>query len=414
MSAETLGLQVRAYRDLDDLQTLVPAWEELLSVYPLATTFCTWEWLSSWWRAFGAGRQLLVLAFYDPSQRDHSQLVALATLSLERHRVAGLMSLKKIRLMGDGSGDSDSLDMPLRPGWGERFAGALLHYLEEQKSVWDFCELNTLPAESPAADSLLRHLQKLGWTALQHQRVASAIPLPDNWETYLQQLSSEDQKNLGRYTRRLEKRYQTRMYRCAQESELPAVLEALFQLHQARWQAAGEPGSFESEERRRFYYELSRLLLARGRLELWVLELNGTIAAVQYAFRHGSTVFQLQEGFDSERSSDRVGFVLRGHVMKQLIEEGVQKYDFLAGEPGYKLRWSAQTGHYVNYHFARRFSLGSAYLRGVHHAKQGKEWLRAQLPKGAWDLLHRVNVGIRGKPSVQSQGGPSEDVKAMR
>ena len=415
MSAETHGLQVRAYRDLDDLQTLVPAWEELLSAYPLATTFSTWEWLSSWWRAFGGGRQLLVLAFYDPSQCDHSQLVALATLSLERHHVVGPVSLIKLHLMGDGSGDSDSLDMLVRPGWEERFAGALLHYLEEQKGVWDFCELNTLPPESPAADSLLRYLQKHGWTALQHLRVASAISLPDNWETYLQQLSSEDQKNLARYTRRLEKRYQTRMYRCAQESELSAVLEALFQLHQARWQAAGEPGSFESEERRRFYYELSRLLLARGRLELWVLELSGAIAAVQYAFRHESTVFQLQEGFDSERSSDRVGFVLRGHVMKQLIEEGVRKYDFLAGEPGYKARWAAQAGHYVNYHFARPFSLGSAYLRGVHYAKQGKEWLRARLPKGAWDMLHRINLKLHGKSSLETQEGseppPSIDEK---
>src|SRR5216683_2679850 len=122
MRGEVADLTVRVYRDLDDLQTLVPAWEELLSAYPLATTFCTWEWLSSWWRAFGGGRQLLVLAFYDPSQCDHSQLVGLATLSLERHRLAGLMSLRKIRLMGDGSGDSDSLDMPVRPGWEERFA----------------------------------------------------------------------------------------------------------------------------------------------------------------------------------------------------------------------------------------------------------------------------------------------------
>src|SRR5438445_2331593 len=176
------------------------------------------------------------------------------------------------------------------------------------------------------------------------------------------------------------------MYRCAQESELPAVLEALFQLHQARWQAAGQSGSFDSEERRRFYYELSRLLLARGRLEVWVLELNGTIAAVQYAFRHGSTVFQLQEGFDSERSSDRVGFVLRGHVMKQLIEEGVQKYDFLAGEPGYKARRAAKAGKYVNHHCARPFTRGTACLRNGHDSRAGKEWLRGNVPESIWNL----------------------------
>ena len=91
--------------------------------------------------------------------------------------------------------------------------------------------------------------------------------------------------------------------------------------------------------------------------------------------------------------------------MKQLIEEGVRKYDFLAGEPGYKARWAAQAGHYVNYHFARPFSLGSAYLRGVHHAKQGKEWLRAQLPKGAWDLLHKINLKVHGKSLREMRQG---------
>ena len=399
MKGEVPELTVRVYHDLDVLRTLVPAWDELLSVYPTATTFCSWEWLSSWWRAFGGARQLLVLAFYDRSPNNQGKLIGLAPLSAERHRIAGPACLRKIRLMGDGSGDSDNLDMPVRPGWEKQFAVALHRYLSDQKSLWDFCELNTLPADSPGAESLRRYLQTQRWHVLQYQRVASAIALPDNWEGYLRQLSSEDQKNLSRYARRLEKRYQTRIYRCTQESELAAVLEALFQLHQERWQAAGEAGSFASEERRRFYYDLSRLLLARSSLELWALELNGRIAAVQYAFRYGKTVFQLQEGFDPERSSDRVGFVLRGHVMKQLIEEGVRKYDFLAGVPGYKARWSAQVGHYVNCHFARPLTLGSGYLSAVHNARAGKEWLRGNVPESIWNLLHRVNVGVRGKSS---------------
>jgi CelD/BcsL family acetyltransferase involved in cellulose biosynthesis len=406
MRGEVADLTVRVYRDLDDLQTLVPAWNELLSVYAPATTFCSWEWLSSWWRAFGGARELLVLAFYHRSPNSDGELIGLAPLSVERHGIAGPISLKKVRLMGDGSGDSDNLDMPVRPGWEEQFAVALSRYLNEQKGLWDFCELNTLPPDSPGAESFRRYLKAQGWSVLQYQRVASAISLPDNWEEYLHQLSSEDQKNLSRYARRLEKRYQTRIYRCTQESELPAILEALFQLHQERWQAAGEAGSFASEERRRFYHDLSRLLLTQSKLELWVLELNGRIAAVQYAFRYGKTVFQLQEGFDPERSSDRVGFVLRGHVMKQLIEEGVKKYDFLAGEPGYKARWSVQVAHYVNCHFAPPFSLGNGYLSAIHKARAGKEWLRSCLPPSLWNGLRWINTGLRKKDHRRPGNAP--------
>src|SRR5438270_5448446 len=64
MTDEDESLQVRSYRTLEELQNLQPAWEELLSSYPLATTFSTWEWLSAWWHAFGKGRELLVLAFF--------------------------------------------------------------------------------------------------------------------------------------------------------------------------------------------------------------------------------------------------------------------------------------------------------------------------------------------------------------
>jgi CelD/BcsL family acetyltransferase involved in cellulose biosynthesis len=399
MTTTARDLQIRAYRDLEDLQSLVPLWEDLLSAYPLATTFSTWEWLSSWWRNFGGGQQLFVVGVSE----GNSRLIGLAPLSIVSRRVAGPVRVRELCLMGDGSGDSDNLDLPVRPGFEDQFAGALLECLSEHRSAWDLCRFNTLPPDSPAAATLLRGLHRRTWTVRQYERMASAIVMPDSWEAYLRQLPSEDQKNLERYSRRLDRRHQSRIYRCSREAELPACLEALFRLHQARWLAAGEPGSFSSEQRQKFYFDLSRTLLARGWLELWVLELGGTIAAVQYGFRYGSTVFQLQEGFDPAHSSDRVGFILRGHVMKVLIAEGVRKYDFLAGEPGYKARWGAQAGHYINLHFAQPYSLGSTLLRTLSHARQGKEWLRARLPKPAWQVLHKINLGIQGTSRTNSQ-----------
>jgi CelD/BcsL family acetyltransferase involved in cellulose biosynthesis len=384
------SLEVRTYRNLEALQAIRGDWEDLLANYPLATTFSSPEWLMSWWRSFGKEQELLAVGFFSDSR-----LVALALLSIEQLRLAKTFSLRRLQLMGDGSKDSDNLDFPVRAGFEDKFAESLLRFLESEGHSWDFAELNTLPEHSPGARALRQTLGRINWLVTEKQRPASAVPLPAAWEEYLGSLSSEDQKNLARYTRRLEKRYAVQIYRCSAESQLPKSLEALFEHHQARWEAAGEPGSFGSRERIEFYYDLSRSLLPQQRLDLWVLELDGTVVAAQFGFRYGRQVFQLQEGNAPKHSSDRVGFVLRGHVMKQLIADGMQTYDFLAGELGYKARWGAQARRYRDIHFARPRSLGSAYLQAVHGAAQSKAWLRKTLPQRAWDLLHKLHLHFR-------------------
>src|SRR5437773_11842234 len=115
--------------------------------------------------------------------------------------------------------------------------------------------------------------------------------------------------------------------------------------------------------RQKFYHECARQLLAKRRLEFWVLELEGRIVAAQLGLRHENVVFSLQEGFDPEFSSDSVGYVLRAQVLKRLIAAGVRRYDFLGGTDESKTRWGAVVGSYLNFDFARPFSRGSLPLR---------------------------------------------------
>jgi CelD/BcsL family acetyltransferase involved in cellulose biosynthesis len=391
-------MKLQVYRNLDQLAGLRAAWDELLSEYPLSSTFSTWEWLSCWWRCFGKERQLLVLALFDGTSR----LVGLAPLSISTERFRGLLSLRVVRLMGDGSGDSDNLDFPVRLGFEGPFAEAVLQYLQQEKRQWDLCELNTLPADSPAARWIAECTDSKDWTCFEYFSKSSGIALPDTWEKYVEQLSSEDRKNLVRYERRLKKRYSTRIYRCTKEEDLPICLDALFRLHQGRWLSEGEPGSFSSPERREFYGQLSRCLLSRGWLALWVLELDGEISAVQFAFRYRDAVFQLQEGYDHNRPSDRAGYVLRGEVLKQLITEKVRRYDFLGGEDAYKTRWAAHPGSYRRICLARPLTAAAMLLRSVNWAERSKNWLRARLPSSAWGLLHQVNISVRRIPDKKT------------
>jgi CelD/BcsL family acetyltransferase involved in cellulose biosynthesis len=384
---ETTRLQVRVYDSLESMEFLRPAWDKLLADVPTSSTFSTWEWLAAWWRAFGQGQELRFVAFFDARE----ELTGMAALAVKDHAVVRGCRLRLLRLMGDGSGDSDNLDVIARPGFEDAVADAFLQYLESSRRSWDFCALNTLPSYSPAAQSLLQRLQLRSWPYFTSQRHGCVIDLPGDWESYRKQLSYNERGQLGKYMRRLEREYKVRFYQ-ATEPDLDSCLRSFFDLHQKRWVSQGEPGSFVSEARRSFYQDISRSFLQRGWLQLWMLELNGVDVGAEYDFLWKETVYCLQGGFDTAMGSGHIGYALRGYVLRQLIETGVAHYDFLAGRQSYKGRWGGRETTYLDLHFARPRTLGALYLRMKHESAHAKEWLRGQLPKSVWDVLRNVKA----------------------
>lgn len=393
--AQAGSLQIHCYKNLAALEQLRPAWEGLLARIPTASIFSTWEWLTSWWRAYGEGDELLVLGFTSAG----GELVGLAPLALYRQRAAPGIRMRALRFMGDGSGDSDNLDLLAVPGREPAVISALLAFLRRQKRTWDLAQLNLLPWYSPTGIELQRQLRGLGWTAFQYTHPGCVLHLPETWETYLKQVSRNERRNIRTWERRLARDGQARFYKCTNEAELPTLLEALFDLHQKRWQLRDEPGRFVSAARRQFYQDMSHLFLARNWLEFWLLDLNGQPAAAQFSFRYRDTVYALQQGFDMRHAKLSVQDALRAHVLQEVIRQGARHYDFLGGQSVRKERWGAEVRNYVNIHFARPSSRGRVYLQAVHDTIRSKEWLRNHLPASAWSALHRVNVWLRGPQS---------------
>jgi CelD/BcsL family acetyltransferase involved in cellulose biosynthesis len=387
------NLSIEVHESPESLERLRPEWEALLAVYPYSTTFSTLEWLMPWWRAFGEGDRLQVLAFRDAS----AALVGIAPLALTRLSALP-MPLRLLRLMGDGSHDSDNLDLPVHSGREAEVSAALLGWMERSAQRWDVCELNTLPSSSLVGNQLLSDLTAQKWTCVTSHLPQSVVELPDSWESYLKGISSKERGKIGLRARRLEKKYKVQIRRCVEERELESCLEALFQLHAKHWQLRGLPGTLHAPARRQFYYELAQALQVGKRLEFWILEADGKIVATQFGLRHNDTVFSLQEGFDPDYSADSVGYVLRSQVLKQVISEGVRKYDFLGGTDDSKIRWGAQLKNYSNIHFARPLTRGSFHLSVKRKAAGAKQWLRSHLPTEVWQTLKNA-AGVAPKRS---------------
>jgi CelD/BcsL family acetyltransferase involved in cellulose biosynthesis len=375
------NLKIQIYENTEDLERLRPEWEALVNEFPYSSTFCTWEWLVPWWRAFGQQDRLLLVAARDAS----SKLVGLAPLALNRQRSLD-GELRVLRLLGDGSQDSDNLDFPVHPDWEDDFRQSFFTWLAQSSRYWDICQFRTLPSTSPLGNFLVSHLESVGWPVFVSTSAQTVIELPNRWEEYTKTLSSKERGKIGIRFRKLEKKYRMDIHRCS-ETELDSALNALFELHAKHWQLRGTPGTLHVPERRQFYQDLAHLLIRRNLLEFWLLVLDGKIVAAQFGLRHRDTVFSLQEGFDPDYFADSVGYVLRSQVLKSLISEGVRKYDFLGGTDESKVRWGAVVNNYINLEFAPPFTRGSIHLNLKNWSLGAKIWLRRQLPMPIWQRL---------------------------
>ncbi len=381
-------LTVTECRDWAKLERLRPEWNRLMELNPALGLFSTPDWLAPWWRAYSGKKELLSLVASDAE----AGVVAILPMYLERVRSFGL-TLRRLRLIGDGSKDSDDLDFIIHPGYEDMVVKGFLAWARARR--FDVCELNCVSPRSTSVNLIQQGTVEAGWGHMAGQWPTGIVRLPGTWEQYLKRLSSKERGKVGNRYRHLQNRYKVAFHRCEGIEQLPSCLETLFRLHQKRWQSRGEKGSFSVAERRQFYYDMAAALARRGGLELWVMALNGEPVAAQIGLRYRDTVHSLQEGFDPVYASDSVGYVLRSHVLRHCIETGVRQYDFLAGDQDSKQRWGTEAGHYTNFHFAPAAGLGSPYLAAAEKVEAAKSWLREHLPGHLLAKLQAFRISLR-------------------
>jgi CelD/BcsL family acetyltransferase involved in cellulose biosynthesis len=382
-------VQTTTYFSWSSLAEVMPGWERILRENRSLSIFSTPEWLGSWWEAFGANRHLVVLAFSNSA----GELIGLVPLYWESMKHPVFARIKQLRLLGDGSGDSDNLDFIVRPGEENRCVAALIEWIGRQRNC-GVCCFNTLPENSVVAKLLAEGIETARWPFRITTTPNSAVPLPSAWESYIEGLSPKFRRLITRCRKKLDSQYQVRFRRCESVSEIPSMLDTLYGLHQKRWNSVNEPGSFGSIERRDLYARMANAFFERGWLELWCLDLNGRAVAAQMSFRYRDRVYGLQEGFDPAFFTQHVGYVLRAAMFEYFIRSGVKVYDFLGGFTPQKQRWGAEGGVYTNLQFATPWSVASCCLAFDKGAAAGKEWLRHHLPSSAWNVLHRVKINL--------------------
>lgn len=315
-----------------EAQAFAPQWN---SFAPSA--FTTFEWQASWYEAYGGSEPIVIACL------DGAELLGLAALQRQGRR---------IRILGDGTYDSDNLDFIYKEAW---IVPELVNAARKLLGPLDVLDLRTLPSSSPLCSAF-----NTGWLTYRYETPHPVVTLPASREDYLKALSKKMRKSISQTLRRTEGRREA--FVCRSEDQLSKLLGSLQALHAARWRSKGDEGAFALKGRTAFIELVARRFFRQGWLNFWVLELDGQEAATEFGFTFRGVYSHLMSGFDPTFAADSPGVVLRALLLESLINEGVRCYDFLGGEEEYKYRWGAQDARFVNLNATRLVSLASFWL----------------------------------------------------
>ena len=361
------------------------SWQALVDACANPSVTLTWPWLRTWWDVFGnESRHLRIVLVHDGARLVGAAPLLLRAAARRHYKV---LSLRRIELLASGEERgapicSDYIGWPALAGYEAAVAAAVYQVLlTDLRDEWDEVVLPDMAADA-AMTHALRAPGAGGLIVAEERREPAAVlDLAPSWDAMLEKLGSGLRYKIRRGRRDFEA--QGGSYRAVSgQDDWQEAFDTLVTLHQARWQAKGQPGAFKHPKRLAFHRLVIPRLLDAGWLRLGVLTMpDGPLGAI-YNTRYRGQVFFYQSGIRlTEQTHLRPGVLLHAYEIEDAIAAGATEYDFLKrGHSEYKDAWASRSRDLVRLRVARRDIKNWSYeaLRsGVAQARRLKHRIEA-------------------------------------
>jgi CelD/BcsL family acetyltransferase involved in cellulose biosynthesis len=293
-------------------------WSGLLEQCGEQVPFVTPAWQQVWLRHFQAGRRLRILTL-----RDGERLVAVVPL---------LCDDSGAEFVGHYS-ICDYMDAIITPGFERAAVTSLLAGLASEGTTR--LELRGLREDSPTLPALLEAAPAAGFAATkEHEALSPRVELPPTWEEYLGTLSKKDRHEMRRKMRRLDAAGDVQMRVVTSAEEAAPLLDTLFHLmrmsNHHKEEFLDRPGMEE------FFRDMTATMADAGMLRLYALTLDGAPVAMVHNLDAGGTLYMYNSGYDPAYAHYAVGLMSKALLVRDAIECGRVRVDFMRGDESYK------------------------------------------------------------------------------
>jgi CelD/BcsL family acetyltransferase involved in cellulose biosynthesis len=291
---------------------------------PRATAFQHPAWLNAWWTHLGGGERIDLEA-RDDAGRLIGALPAFIWVDEGRRKLVPV-----------GAGHSDYLDALIDPAFVQQGMMALWRAAEEHRELWNEMLLHDVRPDSPLLGALPE-----GWHAQDGETaICPVLTIPPDRDV-LGALSRSRRRKIVHDRNRADSLGGVTT-EFARADQIDEVLDALFALHAARWQAAGEPGVLADPKVQAFHRAAAPALMTAGLLRLAVVRHDGRIVAVLLGLVDRSRWSSYIIGIDHSIPGQSFGTLAFATLIEAAVAAGAAEFHFLRGEEEYKYRWGAE------------------------------------------------------------------------
>ncbi len=328
-----------------DPASIAPVWQEVEQRVGTGSLANSWAWTETWLRHYGD----LVPHRFVVGDRGNPCAIALVTEGVGQYR--GPFPIRTVHLGTSGEPDGETVRVEynrllVAPRDRGAFSQGILHAIGDSDLHWDELRLDGFPAEE--VDPLIA----LDLNFVPDERVCHVADLRairQSGGTVLGALSSNTASKIRRSIRRLEEEHGPIRVEWAETREqAESIFEKMMALHAARWEAAGQTGTFASPRFAGFHRDVVARLFAGGGILLARVIAGDCTIGCDYSFVEHNRVLGYQWGlkqFEDRRLSP--GIVTGAVVMQAALERGLDEYDWLAGDVLYKRQLATTTRQLV-------------------------------------------------------------------
>jgi len=325
--------------DLDALESYRLAWSALLPQTPRASFFHTFDWLQTYWRAFGGDQQLRVLIV----QSDGKPIgIVPLCVHTERYQVGN------VRVLTYPLSDWGMWYGPIGPNPSACLFMAMKH-LQETPRDWDMIDLRWICQDDQTGRAL--HATGMPATRSVHQQTSIMRLEGTDWESYRAGLSKKWRHELGRQQRGMQRDFTVSFQRhrplgASHGDSDPRwdLYENCLAIAEQSWQGESKTGNTLSHDHVRDFLQQSHQVAAKlGMLDLVVLKLNDQPAAFQYNYLHDGRLFGLRMGYDRKFGQYGVGKALMGWTLEDSFDRGDRLLDMGIGDYEFKRKFRTET-----------------------------------------------------------------------
>ena len=292
-------------------------WERILHLCATDTIFLTPGWQGTWLRHFGVEADLRIV-----SVQENGATLGIAPLMLKD----GVLSF-----LG-GTDLFDYHDFLVPKGNETSFYSVLFDFIEDME--WHTLDLQSLPQDSPSLQFVPAMAKQKGYAhAVMKEGSAPFALLPPTWDEYQARLGKKSRHELRRKLRRLGAAGDSRQYTYDDPDALPEGMQDFFRLHRA---SRPEKAEFLTAQRESFFVDVALELARRGQFRLSFLEFKGARVASCISFDYLDSYLLYNSGYDPTYSHLSVGLLNKALTIKDAIEAGKRRFDFLRGNERYK------------------------------------------------------------------------------